>query len=166
MFINLDVDTKKIDSNRSLFLDFVATEIFSFKLNEALITDQNEFWKDSKLYFPVELLKDGRNTIEITFINEYNQLGNGLVSLNKSDEEQYVYAMTKPFSSHLIYPCFDQPDIKASYKMHILAPENWKVISNEKSINVAEMGYALPSEIKKQIKDFSFTHHDWRLTVF
>ena len=65
----------------------MASEIFSFKLNEALITDHNEFWKESKLYFPIELLKDGRNTIEITFINEYNQIGGGLVSIKNSEDD-------------------------------------------------------------------------------
>lgn len=105
----MDLDIKNIDSNKSFFIDFIATEIFSFKLNDALITDHNEFWKESKLYFPIELIKDGKNSIEIIFINEYNQLGNGLISYqsDENEDEQYVYTMTKPFFSHLIYPCFD-----------------------------------------------------------
>lgn len=50
--------------------------------------------------------------------------------------------------------------------MLILAPEKWKVVSNQRAIANSEVEYNLPTEIKKQIKDFSFTHHDWRLTMF
>jgi Aminopeptidase N len=31
----------------------------------------------------------------------------------------------------MIFPCFDQPDIKASIKLSVVVPEEWKVLSNE-----------------------------------
>lgn len=32
---------------------------------------------------------------------------------------------------HYVFPCFDQPDLKASWTLTTIAPENWVVVSNE-----------------------------------
>jgi aminopeptidase N len=31
----------------------------------------------------------------------------------------------------MVFPMFDQPDIKASWQLDVLAPKDWAVISNE-----------------------------------
>lgn len=34
-----------------------------------------------------------------------------------------------------MFPCFDQPDIKGTFKLYAYAPKEWKVISNERYVN-------------------------------
>lgn len=64
------------------------------------------------------LLK-GNNSIEINFIA-------GEVSLNRNDE--FLYTLLVPDRASTLFPCFDQPDIKAKYSLTIIAPKDWKVL--------------------------------------
>lgn len=45
---------------------------------------------------------------------------------------QYLWAQSQPIYAHRIFPCFDQPDIKASIKVLALAPQPWALIANGK----------------------------------
>lgn len=65
-----------------------------------------------------DLLK-GENDIEIDFIA-------GELSLNRNDE--FLYTLLVPDRASTLFPCFDQPDIKANYKLTITAPKDWKVL--------------------------------------
>lgn len=128
----LNVNPKQIDLQTQLFLDFNANEIEEFYINGVMVTDADHHWKDSRLTLKTELLKQ-RNFIEISYNGTYRQLGSGLISLQDSSEEQYIYTMSHPFTAHHIYPCFDQLDIKGTFKLVVLAPEEWKVFSNQKT---------------------------------
>ena len=41
-----------------------------------------------------------------------------------------MYSDLETFDAHRIYACFDQPDMKASYELTVLAPRDWYVVSN------------------------------------
>ena len=34
-----------------------------------------------------------------------------------------------------VFACFDQPDLKAPYTLHVRAPEEWKVVANAPGTN-------------------------------
>ncbi len=61
----------------------------------------------------------GDNSIEINFLA-------GEVSLNRNDE--FLYTLLVPDRASTLFPCFDQPDIKANYSLTIIAPKDWKVL--------------------------------------
>ncbi len=65
-----------------------------------------------------ELLK-GANQIEITFTM-------GELSLNRNEE--YLYTLLVPDRARTLFPCFDQPNLKAKYALQITAPNDWKVL--------------------------------------
>jgi aminopeptidase N len=46
-----------------------------------------------------------------------------------SDDKTYIYSNLQPFYAHRWFPCFDQPDLKASYDLLVLSLEDWTVIS-------------------------------------
>lgn len=71
------------------------------------------------IIIPSELLQLGTNTIEIDFIA-------GELSLNRNSD--YLYTLLVPDRARTLFPCFDQPNIKAKYKLTISAPKNWKVL--------------------------------------
>lgn len=56
--------------------------------------------------------------------------------------KEYLYTNFEPFDAHRLFPCFDQPDIKAKYSLTIRAPREvikkcfliafreWQIVSN------------------------------------
>ena len=66
-------------------------------------------------------LKQGTNTIEVVFTA-------GDMSLNRN--EDYLYSLFVPDRASTAFPCFDQPDLKASWKLDLKIPRGWEAISN------------------------------------
>ncbi|ROI04989.1 aminopeptidase [Chryseobacterium sp. G0240] len=68
-------------------------------------------------------LKSGPNQVDITFF-----AGNG--ALNRRDG--YLYALFVPDRARTMFPCFDQPNLKAKYSLTLTIPEKWSAIANGK----------------------------------
>lgn len=62
----------------------------------------------------------GKNTIAISFIA-------GDLSLNRNDD--FLYTLLVPDRASTLFPCFDQPDIKATYKLGLTVPKDWSVLA-------------------------------------
>lgn len=45
--------------------------------------------------------------------------------------DQFLYTDFEPYSANRVFPCFDQPSLKATMKLTVIAPSEWKVLSNE-----------------------------------
>ena len=68
----------------------------------------------------------------IRFQNKYSHDGLGLhYYKDPEDNEIYLYSQFEPFSANRMFPCFDQPDLKATLDLIVKAPETWVVVSNE-----------------------------------
>ena len=48
--------------------------------------------------------------------------------LNRSDE--FLYSLFVPAHARTVFPCFDQPDLKAEYQLTLGLPEGWTAVSN------------------------------------
>ena len=68
-------------------------------------------------------LKLGDNTIDVSFVA-------GELSLNRN--EDYLYTLLVPDRASTLFPCFDQPDIKANYLLDITTPKTWEVLCGSK----------------------------------
>ena len=66
-------------------------------------------------------LRAGKNTISIRFMA-------GNQSLNRNDE--YIYTLLVPDRARTVFPCFDQPDLKASFQLTLKIPTHWQAIAN------------------------------------
>ena len=48
-----------------------------------------------------------------------------------ADQKVYIYSHMEPFFCHRVFPCFDQPSIRASLKLRVKVPcPHWQVIAN------------------------------------
>lgn len=47
------------------------------------------------------------------------------------DGEEYLFTDFEPYHAHWVYPCFDQPDLKAIFQVTVKAPQVWTIINNE-----------------------------------
>lgn len=64
--------------------------------------------------------------------NKYRKDGVGLHSFtDKVDGQQYLYTQFEADFCHYVFPCFDQPDLKAYWTLTAVAEEEWTIFSNE-----------------------------------
>ena len=86
-------------------------------------------------------LQIGRNEISLNFVNLYKKEGCGLHSFTDSEDgEQYLYSQFESDYCRWVFPCFDQPDIKAKWSLTCVVDKYWTVISNEPEIMHADCG--------------------------
>ena len=57
-------------------------------------------------------------------------------SLNRRDD--LVYTLLVPDRARTLFPCFDQPDLKATYHLTLRIPDNWVAVSNTAVERVVE----------------------------
>ena len=65
-------------------------------------------------------LVNGENSVEIFF-------DAGETSLNRNND--FLYTLLVPDRARTLFPCFDQPNLKAKYKLRITAPKDWEVLA-------------------------------------
>jgi aminopeptidase N len=53
--------------------------------------------------------------------------------VDPADGNVYLYAMSSPSSAPQIFPCFDQPDLKAPLTFTVTAPADWQVLGTGRS---------------------------------
>lgn len=83
------------------------------------------------IVIPKEYLAKGENTVTMSF--ESSEKG-----INRRDG--YVYTLFVPDRARCVFPCFDQPDMKASFTLSLHVPKDWKAVGNsyqtdEKSVD-------------------------------
>ncbi len=62
---------------------------------------------------------------------DYSTSGEGLHrAVDPADDAVYVYSMCFLHDASRVFACFDQPDLKAVFRLTISAPSSWTVISN------------------------------------
>jgi aminopeptidase N len=68
-----------------------------------------------------ENLIKGDNIVDIEFI-----AGNGALNRN----QDYLYTLFVPDRARTVFPCFDQPDLKATYTLTLQIPKTWNALAN------------------------------------
>ncbi|AKP26756.1 Peptidase family M1 [Leptospira interrogans serovar Manilae] len=112
-----------------LKIDFVTKKIEVFLLNGKDFSDYTK--TDSFLDLPVNFLNVGMNEIKILYTNDYNHSGSGFHQFqDPSDGSEYLHTDFEPFEAHRMFPCFDQPDLKATYELSLIGPKDWKYVHN------------------------------------
>ncbi len=107
------------------FLDVAPAELHSVRLNKRPV-DVTEL-HDGRLH-----LRDlaDENVVEVDALMAYSHDGEGLHrAVDPEDGQAYVYAMAF-LPAPRIFACFDQPDLKAPYRVTVRAPEQCTVLGN------------------------------------
>ena len=115
------IDFNFIDIDKiPLIIDFQNNkdEIINLKLNQEKI---NYRFINDHIIIPSRKLNDGKNTIEIDFIATDR-------ALNRNKE--YLYTLFVPDRASTAFPCFDQPSLKATFKLELKTPVHWTAVSN------------------------------------
>ncbi|NEX15019.1 MAG: aminopeptidase N [Prosthecochloris sp.] len=112
-----------------LKLDFITKQIHAVTLNGKAT---EEYLKgDFAIYLEEDHLTEGRNTLEIAYTSMFDNTGSGFHKFHDpEDSEEYMHTDFEPYDAHRLFPCFDQPDIKASYQLTVNGPSKWTYIHN------------------------------------
>ena len=147
--------TFTIETNPETFLDFTGFEITTLILNGRIIADPS--WNGHRLLIGArDGLLTGVNTIRLEYINEYDHTGDGFHQfIDPEDDQEYVYSNFEPYSAHRLFPCFDQPNIKAQYKLSVECPSDWTLIGNSKTDSINDIGGGRTRHNFEQTKLFS-----------
>ena len=71
------------------------------------------------------------NELRVVAACAYSHTGEGLHRFtDPADDGVYMYSDLETSDAHQIYACFDQPDLKATFELTVLAQDGWEVISN------------------------------------
>lgn len=104
--------------NFSLLLDFKGVTPSDLRINDqsAPITHVHEH-----LQLPTALLHAGVNTVELRFVAAD-------AALNRNSD--FLYTLLVPDRARTLFPCFDQPNLKAVFTLSLTKPAGWKAIAN------------------------------------
>ncbi|MEV4476133.1 aminopeptidase N [Nonomuraea salmonea] len=70
----------------------------------------------------------------------YMRTGEGLHRfVDPVDQKVYLHSQFETADAHRMYACFDQPDLKAAFKLTVLAPGDWEVVSNAAAETVSDV---------------------------
>ena len=119
------------------FIDAVGKSVISATLNGQAVDTSNY---DGESIFLKNLAIENELVIKMNGL--YSQTGEGLQrSVDPVDNEIYLYSQGETAFIRKMYPCFDQPDLKATFTLTVIAPSHWSVISNnpvKKKIELAD----------------------------
>ena len=108
------------------FIDAVGRSVISATLNGVAV-DTSNF--DGESIFLTNLAADNLLVIEIEA--EYSKSGEGLQrSVDPSDGEVYLYSQGETAHIRNMFPCFDQPALKATFSLTVTTPGHWQAVSN------------------------------------
>jgi aminopeptidase N len=163
--LNLNIPTDKT-------ADITAEETLSFNYQQSIDPLQLDFKEDPKriktitingkasevkfakehLLLEPKYLTAGKNTVQISFL-----AGNG--ALNRNDD--YLYALFVPDRARTVFPCFDQPNLKATFALTLQIPPTWKALANgqiqDSTINPTSKTYRFKTSDTLSTYLFSFT---------
>ncbi|MCL2561266.1 MAG: M1 family aminopeptidase [Rikenellaceae bacterium] len=103
-----------------LILDFTGS---AEDIKTLLVNGAPAAWtlENEHIVIPKRSVKKGENRVDVIFTA-------GDMSLNRRDE--FLYTLLVPDRARTLFPCFDQPDLKARFTLSLLTPEQWAAVGN------------------------------------
>ena len=87
--------------------------------------------QEEHLAIPPAFLHAGNDTVDMAFV-----CGDG--ALNRNSE--YLYTLLVPDRARTLFPCFDQPDLKAVFTLALTVPAGWKALGNAPLLDSTVLG--------------------------
>ncbi|MCX6128749.1 MAG: aminopeptidase N, partial [Proteobacteria bacterium] len=137
----LTIDFKFHAQGQPLRLDFSQGEVLSASIQAKPVKFS---YDGSAIYFDEKDLQSGvSNQVVVTYKHAYSKDGNGLYWFKDPvDAQVYTYTHFEPYEANKFFPCFDQPDLKATYQLTVKAPKSWTVVSASRETKILEAGEA------------------------
>jgi aminopeptidase N len=114
---------------RDVILDFRGRRLGAVEVNGQRI-GQPAF-NGAHLRLPARALVAGHNVVSIEFVADVAAAGASIIrSTDRTDGHDYLYTLLVPADANQLFPCFDQPDLKARVTLTLRARPGWTVVAN------------------------------------
>lgn len=111
----------------STFIDYIHQAVDSVKLNGKTLP-LDDVVQGSRITLPS---LEEENVLTIKGRSYYSRSGEGLHRYtDPADNRTYLYTQYEPADCRRVFPCFEQPDLKAVFNFRVTAPKSWVVSSN------------------------------------
>jgi aminopeptidase N len=93
-------------------------------------------WNGKILRLDSSFTQAGRNSVNINFRSRYSTDNNGLTAFDYHAEDQnatperYIFGWNEFNGCQKMFPNFDQPDIRGTFKLFLAGPSTWQCRSN------------------------------------
>jgi aminopeptidase N len=115
------------EAGASTWIDLIAPEVLSVNLNGHELVPDEVFDGD-------RIRLDGLESENVLIVRArcaFMRTGEGLHRfVDPVDDEVYLYTQFESADARRMYACFEQPDLKAPFTLHVRAPQHWVVVSN------------------------------------
>jgi aminopeptidase N len=86
---------------------------------------------DAHIRIPAKALEAGENTVELWFVSDIAPSGASIIRTHdQTDGSDYLYTLLVPADADQLFPCFDQPDLKARVTFALVTPRAWTALAN------------------------------------
>src|SRR3954469_2047424 len=117
-----------------VIVDFRGPALASVTVNAAPLDRAD--WNGKHLRIPGRLLKSGVNVVAARFSTLIAPAGAPIIRFHdETDRRDYLYTLLVPSDAHALFPCFDQPDLKARLTLALTVPSEWTAIANGKTLS-------------------------------
>ncbi|MBN9100033.1 MAG: aminopeptidase N [Pseudonocardia sp.] len=117
------------------WIDFVGAQVASATLNGVEL-DVSGYREDDGIALPSLAAE---NELRVVATGRYMNTGEGLHRfVDPVDGAVYLYSQFETADAKRLFACFDQPDLKARYRLTVTAPADWTVVSNAAIENSTE----------------------------
>jgi puromycin-sensitive aminopeptidase len=90
-----------------------------------------------------DIISPGSAALELTFAGSLNRQMKGLYEARAvvdGVEERYAFTQFEPNDARRCFPCFDEPALKASFRVQVTAPAHLTVLSNMPALSETREG--------------------------
>ncbi len=99
----------------------------------------------------------GENIIKLNITSPISTSGSAITRyIDKEDGSEYIYSLFVPSDASTAFPVFDQPDLKARFKLLLTTPPDWTAVSNTNSKIWINADIVMNSKGTVHNKRFSF----------
>ena len=118
----------------NVVIDFRGQTSDSIIVNGAAITPERT---NGHLVMPAAALRDGNNTVTMRIATAIAPAGASIISFHDAtDGADYLYTLLVPADANQLFPCFDQPDLKATVTLTLTTPRSWTALANGPVLSV------------------------------
>ena len=112
-----------------VILDFRGPSISQARVNGAALASLD--WNGAHVRIPAARVRLGANRIDVEFKTMVAAAAASIIRVrDPTDGATYLYTLLVPADANQLFPCFDQPNLKARVSLTLTTPLGWRAVAN------------------------------------
>jgi aminopeptidase N len=141
----------KVTKPGDVILDFRGQRLGTVEVNGKRVESPDYNGAHLRIIAPAIVV--GENVVTISFVTKIAAAGASIIRYHDAtDGAEYLYTLLVPADANQLFPCFDQPDLKARVLLRAIAPRDWKVLANS-----PENPSTIAADAPETVHEFAWT---------